>query len=272
MTANRSGEPRPTRASTILSGIISGYDDRSAIVIAILSGCALITMPGWLRFLSVVRPDVLLVAVWSLMGALMAYRVVPRRDVRLAIVALVGGAFIETWGTRTGLWTYFNHEKPPLFILPAWPAAALSTERIALWLAERTRTLRLGRAGWLVVWLAVVAGVLALLVPWTAPAYRHPLSWIAALMVLVPLVSPTDRHIDVCRILAGAVLGFLLERWGTTRGCWTYWSGGLPPPAAVVAHGIATIAFARGTALLLRLRRTRELGPAAFAVDLRDPA
>src|SRR4029077_5471921 len=62
---------------------------------------------------------------------LAAWRFVPGRDVRLAVAAFVGGALIETWGTRSGLWTYFTHEKPPLLILPAWPLAALATERVA---------------------------------------------------------------------------------------------------------------------------------------------
>jgi hypothetical protein len=45
--------------------------------------------------------------------------------------------------------------------------------------------------------------------------------------------------------LAGAGLGYFLEVWGTTRQCWTYYTFQTPPFFAVLAHGMAAVAFWR---------------------------
>lgn len=45
--------------------------------------------------------------------------------------------------------------------------------------------------------------------------------------------------------LAGAGLGYFLELWGTTRECWTYYTLQTPPLFAVLAHGMAAVAFWR---------------------------
>jgi uncharacterized protein YdaL len=39
------------------------------------------------------------------------------------------------------------------------------------------------------------------------------------------------------------VLGYFLERWGTTRLCWVYYTGGTPPFFTVLAHGMASVAI-----------------------------
>ncbi|MEI8257660.1 MAG: hypothetical protein WCJ30_18450 [Deltaproteobacteria bacterium] len=44
---------------------------------------------------------------------------------------------------------------------------------------------------------------------------------------------------------AGVALGYFLERWGTTRECWIYWTRETPPFFAVLAHGMAAVAFGR---------------------------
>ena len=40
-------------------------------------------------------------------------------------------------------------------------------------------------------------------------------------------------------------LGYFLEYWGTSRACWTYYTGQVPPPITVMAHGYGQVAFAR---------------------------
>jgi CHASE2 domain-containing sensor protein len=77
----------------------------------------------------------LLLAIWILMNALLCWDVRPSQDLALAVVALAGGWVFESWGTHTQLWSYFTGDKPPLWILPAWPVAALATARIA-WAIE----------------------------------------------------------------------------------------------------------------------------------------
>jgi hypothetical protein len=50
--------------------------------------------------------------------------------------------------------------------------------------------------------------------------------------------------------IAGAGLGYFLERWGTTRECWTYYTRQTPPLFAVMAHGMAAVAFWRAGLLV----------------------
>ena len=49
---------------------------------------------------------------------------------------MIGGLVIEAWGTQTLLWTYYTAERPPLWIIPAWPIASLTIDRLAR-LADR---------------------------------------------------------------------------------------------------------------------------------------
>ena len=74
--------------------------------------------------------DLLLRVVW---GSLVMSTLVARdadHDVPLVFVAAAGGLCIEAWGTTTGLWHYFTDERPPPWIIPAWPMAALATLRL----------------------------------------------------------------------------------------------------------------------------------------------
>ena len=68
-------------------------------------------------------------------------------------------------------------------------------------------------------------------------------------------MSPLLLGILVCGAVvmfftAGAAVGIFLEYWGTSRHCWTYWTKEIPPAEAVLAHGFASVAFARGVQLL----------------------
>ncbi len=240
----------------------AGYDKKSlALVLAV---AAIGTASGfiWREYISLTWADFdpLLVFCWLLMVALAAWRFSVRRDLPLAAVAFVGGALIESWGTRSGLWTYFTHEKPPLFILPAWPVAALATERVSRVIevaAERTR-IRVGTQPMRAIHAAALIAFCMLLWTWTAPGRSHPTTMVAyALVAITCLTGRTPRE-DLLRFVAGSMLGALLEYWGTTRFCWTYWDQKTPPLPAVLSHGFATVAFARGvaiaTTLLERLR------------------
>ncbi len=235
---------------TAWRGVAEGYDRRSVLVVTAVilvgSACGIV----WRDYVSLTWADFdgLLLFLWLAMMALGAHRFEARRDLPLALVAFGGGLVIETWGTRSGLWTYFTHEQPPLFILPAWPVAALATERLAR-AALRVVPRRDGRV---VRWLrggALLAFCMYLWV-WTAPGRAHPLTWVAyAFVALACLTGKTPRE-DLVRFAAGSLLGWLLEYWGTSRECWTYWDGGTPPLCAVFSHGFATVAFARGAGMV----------------------
>lgn len=222
-----------------------GYDRRSVVALGALVGTALIAAVVWRRYIDFDTTDRLLLGCWVLMAVLMASHVDLRRDLPVGLVALAGGAFIETWGTRSGLWTYFTHEKPPLFILLAWPPATLATDRITRALDAVTARFAGEIRFWFRAWLAVMAGFTVLLAWWGIPGYGHPLTWITGVIVVSVLVTKSDHRVDLCRFVAGSLLGYLFERWGTTRQAWTYVSGGTPPLAAVLAHGFASIAFLR---------------------------
>ncbi|RYE94344.1 MAG: hypothetical protein EOO75_02230 [Myxococcales bacterium] len=236
---------------------LAGFDRRSARLLglfAVVGGAAAVI---WREHVSLSLDDLdpLLGACWVGMAALATHRVQVKRDVRLAAVALAGGALIEAWGTRAGLWTYFTGEQPPLFILPAWPAAALATERVAAWLERRAPSPRPLATN--ALWLLAMGGFLALLVPWMAPGWRHPLNAVALGCVALTVASVRDRRSELVRFAAGCLVGYPLEYWGTSRGCWTYWSGEVPPLVAVLSHGFATVAFARGAGLVAGLGERR---------------
>jgi hypothetical protein len=75
---------------------------------------------------------------------------------------------------------------------------------------------------------------------------------LCALLIATPgAATPGDRRLAVITFAAGSGLGYFLERWGTTRLCWTYYTGQAPPFFAIFAHGMAAIAFWR-VGLLLR--------------------
>lgn len=59
---------------------------------------------------------------------------------------------------------------------------------------------------------------------------------------------------------AGAGLGYFLELWGTTRECWTYYTLQTPPLFAVLAHGMAAVAFWRAGLVLKMLWGRIRLG------------
>jgi hypothetical protein len=69
------------------------------------------------------------------------------------------------------------------------------------------------------------------------------------------IVTPTDRRLAVLTFAAGTGLGFFLELWGTTRYCWTYYTEQQPPLFAVLAHGMAAVAFWRAGLLFNTMAR-----------------
>ena len=69
---------------------------------------------------------------------------------------------------------------------------------------------------------------------------------LAALGACALLIArPTSERTQLLTFVAGTALGYFLERWGTTRGCWTYYTRETPPFFAVLAHGMAAVAFWR---------------------------
>ncbi len=243
-------EPQPAAAPPgPVATVVAGYDRHS--VHALVALVAVYTAVGvnWFHLLDLSRGmDWLLGGIWAFMTATLCWDVRPRRDLPLALVAMLGGLVIEGWGTQTRLWTYFTLERPPVWILPAWPVAALTVDRIA-----RVLDTMLPRRGNRVFyWTAVPLFVLAM-TRFLWPTVDLWTSQVVIGLMLAVLFSSRDVRTDTVLFVAGAGLGIFLEYWGTSRRCWTYYTHAVPPPVAIVAHGFASLAFARGVALWRRL-------------------
>jgi hypothetical protein len=190
--------------------------------------------------------DQLLLAIWVGMAAAITWNVRPRYDLRLVLVGVVGGGMIEWWGTNTGLWSYFTNERPPLWILPAWPAAALTIDRGRA-LLDRLVDQRGPRPvrPFRVAYHLLLPGFAICMFSFLARSLEHGASWVVVgLMTLVVLRCPAPRR-DVLLFVSGTVAGLFLEYWGTSRECWTYYTRQIPPPVTIAAHGFASVAFAR---------------------------
>lgn len=238
--------------------IHQGYDHKSlwALATLVAAGAAV----GY-RFSDLLDvnggTDWLLTGIWLALTLLTIWRVNARRDLLMVVVGLFGGAVIETWGTHSGLWRYFTDERPPLWILPAWPIAALAIDRLATLLGRLLRkressSWRLAVASSRLYWPAVTL-FLAHMFWFMRPTWGLFSSQVVVVLMLAVALSGRDRRRDLQLFLAGSVLGVFLEYWGTSRECWTYYTGETPPTIAVVAHGFAAIAFQRGEALLATL-------------------
>ncbi len=180
-----------------------------------------------------------------------------RDDVWILLVGLAGGLVIESWGTQTELWTYYTLERPPVWIIPAWPIASLSIDRLVR-ILDRLADLCARRFFRVLYWMLFPA-FFALMLSFVWPTMGKSLTAMALLLCLLLAVSPTDHRLAVLTFAAGAGLGYFLERWGTTRLCWTYYTEQTPPLFAVLAHGMAAVAFWRAE-LLLRQILGRLLG------------
>jgi hypothetical protein len=99
-----------------------------------------------------------------------------------------------------------------------------------------------------------------LMIYFVAPTFDKPLTALAVLLVIIITLTPTDHRLAVLTFLAGTGLGYFLEFWGTTRECWTYYTLETPPLFAVLAHGIAAVAFWRA-ALIVTLLAARVRNP-----------
>ncbi len=198
--------------------------------------------------------DWLLIGIFLFMSLTIVARADLRTDGLIVLVATVGGLVIEAWGTQTNLWFYYTSERPPLWIIPAWPIATLSIDRI-------TRALsyflpKAGKRVYQILYWLIFASFYVLMLIFVAPTFDKPYTILALLLCALLIITPTDHRLAILVFVAGAGLGYFLELWGTTRQCWTYYTYQTPPLFAVLAHGMAAFAFWR-TGLILKNIGTR---------------
>ena len=222
--------------------------------------------PWWLAL------DWLLIGIFLAMTLLIMIRADLRRDIKIILVGLVGGLVIESWGTQTNLWVYYTNERHPLWIIPAWPIASLAIDRLTRLGCHLTRQLEVKtqpQAGIqpganqsiqrnytkhikLAYWLLFLA-FYAIMLRFVAPTLDKSLTWASLILCIFLILTPDDHRLALLTFLSGAGLGYFLEVWGTTRLCWTYYTLQTPPFFAILAHGMAAVAFGRALSLTYRL-------------------
>jgi hypothetical protein len=227
--------------------------------------------------------DWLLLGIFAFMSLTIITHASLGRDALIVLVGMIGGLVIEAWGTQTNLWFYYTAERPPLWIIPAWPIASLSIDRL-------TRALSAGLTLFTdrikassrqnlpgndhqpgsvskMIYLIIFGSFFLLLLLFTAPTFDKIATIMSVLLVALLILTPTDHGFALLTFLAGSGLGYFLELWGTTRQCWTYYTYQTPPLFAVLAHGMAAVAFWRAGLLVgsiyhkIRSRLVRQQSP-----------
>ena len=196
----------------------------------------------WWRYM-----DWLLLGVFAFRSVTIVARADLRTDALIVFVGICGGLAIESWGTQTNLWHYYTAERPPLWIIPAWPIASLSIDRITRllnWMIGKEHSTALRSLFSTLYWLTFVS-FLTLMLVFVSPTFDKSYTWLATILCVLLILTPTDHRFALLTFAAGAGLGYFLELWGTTRECWTYYTLQTPPLFAVLAHGMAAVAFWR---------------------------
>jgi hypothetical protein len=201
--------------------------------------------PIWLQL------DWLLIGLFAFMSLSIMAGADLKADAWIVWIGLCGGLVIEGWGTQTRLWTYFTQERPPLWIIPAWPIASLTIDRMVRfidhWLPDIP--LRIVRR---LFWM-VFLGFYLLMTWYVWPTLDKPLTILALIACALLMLAPGNYRTALLTFLAGSALGYFLEIWGTTRECWTYYTRETPPVFAVFAHGLAAFAFWRVAGLFRKI-------------------
>jgi len=231
---------------------------------------------AWWRYM-----DWLLLSIFGFMSITIITRANLKTDLLIVFVGICGGLAIESWGTQTNLWHYYTAERPPLWIIPAWPIASLSIDRItralnflttkittpALDLLSKSSageehegtTLNMSKGKTFVPFVFKIfywitfASFLSLMLVFVAPTFDKSFTWRSLGLCVLLILTPTDHRFALLTFIAGSGLGYYLELWGTTRECWTYYTYQMPPMFAVLAHGMAAVAFWRAGLVLKTL-------------------
>ena len=202
--------------------------------------------------------DWLLIGIFLFMSITIVAHANLKTDLLIVFVGICGGLAIESWGTQTNLWHYYTAERPPLWIIPAWPIASLSIDRIARFfdwgIKQMDGRLResIHRSAFILFYWIIFASFLTLMLVFVSPTFNKSYTLLSLVLCVLLILTPTDHRFAVLTFLAGAGLGYFLELWGTTRQCWTYYTFETPPVFAVLAHGMAAVAFWRA-GLLMKL-------------------
>jgi len=180
-------------------------------------------------------------------------KVSPRRDATMFLLASIGGFLIESWGTQTGLWTYYTGETPPLWIIPAWPLGTLIIDRMS----EKAKARWAERVGDAAVWgywaFAVTCPLIVSWFAWTRMS--HPGTPLMILTFILAFYLKPDPKEDFWILIGGKFYVFFAVFWGATNNCWRYHiqTGSFSSLAA----GIVVELFCDSALVLTFIRLTR---------------
>jgi len=194
-------------------------------------------LPFWIQF------DWLLLSIFLVMSLLLMAKADIKKDLPIIFVGFVGGLVIESWGTQTELWFYYTFERPPLWIIPAWPIASLSIDRLFRLLNTISEKIP-SKIVQISYWVMFI-GFYIYMLYFVWPTLDKSLTIMALFLCAFLILTPVNQRAMLLTFVAGSALGYFLELWGTTRYCWTYYTFQTPPFFAVMAHGMASVAFWR---------------------------
>ena len=187
--------------------------------------------------------DWLLIGIFLFMSFLIMANANIKADFPIVFIGFMGGLVIESWGTQTHLWNYFTFERPPLWIIPAWPIASLSIDRLFRLINLLVKKIPENRFVW--VYWTIFTAFYAYMLSFVWVTIDKSLTVMSLVLCAFLILTPTNYRATVITFLAGSGLGYFLELWGTTRLCWTYYTFQQPPFFAVLAHGMAAVSFLR---------------------------
>lgn len=203
--------------------------------------------------------DWLLLGIFAFTSLTIVARAHLKTDALLIFVGICGGLAIEAWGTQTNLWHYYTAERPPLWIIPAWPIANLSIDRITrtldIFIKKFSKGRKMEGAFKTAYWIIFVTFMI-LMISFIAPTFDKPYTILSLLLCAALTLTPTNYRRATLLFIAGTGLGYALELWGTTNHCWTYYTNETPPLFAVLAHGLAAVAFWRAGLVIKMIGKT----------------
>src|SRR5512144_1729471 len=148
----------------------------------------------WWRYM-----DWLLLGIFGFMSVTIITRANLKTDLLIVFVGVCGGLAIESWGTQTNLWHYYTAERPPLWIIPAWPIASLSIDRITRALifltTKDTKVTKVLRSNPFVHFVSFVfnfqtlywltfESFLTLMLVFVAPTFYKSYTWLALILCI----------------------------------------------------------------------------------------
>ena len=135
--------------------------------------------------------DWLLLGVFLFMSITIVARADLKTDVLIVFVGICGGLAIESWGTQTNLWHYYTAERPPLWIIPAWPIASLSIDRITRlinWMIERLQSrykFIIHHSAFIILYWMIFASFLTMMLVFVSPTFDKSYTWLSLILCVL---------------------------------------------------------------------------------------